>query len=62
MGCAHWGHNGCVTTIETYAERGVWKNRKEGSRLSLSAHASQAVAVEMGRALAVSRGVEHVCD
>ena len=50
-----------VTAIETYAEREVWKtaNRCRRAR-SLSAHSTKAAAIEMGRAFAVSRGVEHV--
>jgi hypothetical protein len=46
--------------IETYAERGVWKNREIGARWWLSAHGPKAVAIEMGRALAAARGVAHV--
>jgi uncharacterized protein YdaT len=48
------------TNVHTVPHEGGWANKREGSDRASSVHATQAEAIERGRELARSSGVEHL--
>jgi hypothetical protein len=46
--------------IETYFDKGEWKNKVEGSSRAANRHATKAAAVKAGREMARKRKVDHV--
>jgi len=46
--------------IETYYERGQWRNRVEGNSRASSVHETKTAAVAAGRQLAMVRLVDHI--
>lgn len=46
--------------VETYHEKGTWKNKVEGNSQASSTHDTKDEAIAKGRDMAVQHGVEHI--
>ena len=46
--------------IETYFEKGEWKNKVQGSSRAANKHTTKTAAVKAGRDMAMKRRVEHI--
>ncbi|MET4222890.1 DUF2188 domain-containing protein [Oerskovia enterophila] len=49
-----------MTTIETFHEDNIWKNRRQGDSVAFAVFDTKAEAVAAGREVAIREGAEHV--
>ncbi len=54
------GETELVRSVETYFEKGRWKNKVQGNSRASNVHTTRAAAVAAGREMARRRKVEHV--